>query len=43
MPFHGLLNMLYVLIKWFYTCVYFYFYTFAIIILPMAQILIEKE
>jgi hypothetical protein len=43
MPMHGLFNFIYVLVKWFYNSIYFYFYAFAIIIMPLAMILIDKE
>ena len=43
MPCHSLFNMVYVLIKWFYNSVYFYFYTFTIIVMPLAMILVDKE
>ena len=43
LPQHWLFNAIYVLLKWFYTSVYFYFFTFTIIIAPMVKVLVEKE
>lgn len=43
MPCHGFFNFMYVCIKWFYNSVYFYFYCFTIIVMPLAMILVDKE
>ena len=40
---HSLANAIYVLNKWFYNTFYFYFFTFSVISLPLAQVLIAKE
>lgn len=40
---HSLANAIYVLNKWFYNTFYFYFFTFSVISLPLANVLIAKE
>lgn len=37
------LNAIYVLIKWFYNSVYFYFFPFGVIYLPLLFLLFDKE
>ena len=39
---HCFFTIVYLVIKQFYNCVYFYFFPFAIIILPLTFVLIEK-
>lgn len=40
---HWIMNAIYVIFKWFYNSVYFYFFTFILILVPLAQVLVEKE
>ena len=43
MDTHWLFNFVYVLLKWFYNSLYFYFFVFTIIIVPMINICVAKE
>mmetsp|Transcript_11711 Transcript_11711/g.19769 ORF Transcript_11711/g.19769 Transcript_11711/m.19769 type:complete len:248 (-) Transcript_11711:91-834(-) len=39
----GLFNLIYVLNKWFFNTIYFYFFAFITIILPFVQLLVIKQ
>lgn len=39
MAFHFLYNILYVLHKWFFNVVYYYFFPFLVIFIPMVKVL----
>lgn len=40
---HWLFNLTYLLHKWFFKTIYFYFFTFTVIALPFTSVLISKE
>jgi len=42
MPYKGLFNVVYVLNKWFFNSVYFYFFTFVSIFIPLSKLLVER-
>jgi len=42
MPFHGFFNAIYVLNKWFFNSIYFYFFTFSAIFIPLSKLIVER-
>ena len=41
MPFHWFYNFVYVLNKWFFNSIYFYFFSFIVVFVPFTKFLVE--